>query len=115
MMLATASAKVTGLPAAPAVNLAKFGNHKFFVAIEFLPANQGYARERGWASPASTLKITVARRAKKRAVDLSVAKRDGEPNVLAEKGGSRTLREPYGSQTGFEDQRHHRAPSFSLS
>ena len=34
---------------------------------------------------------------------------------LAEKGGSRTLREPYGSQTGFEDQRHHRAPSFSLS
>jgi hypothetical protein len=33
---------------------------------------------------------------------------------LAEKGGSRTLRGPYGSQTGFEDQRHHRAPSFSL-
>jgi hypothetical protein len=32
---------------------------------------------------------------------------------MAEKGGSRTLREPYGSQTGFEDQRHHRAPSFS--
>jgi hypothetical protein len=32
---------------------------------------------------------------------------------LAEKGGSRTLREPYGPQTGFEDQRHHRAPSFS--
>ena len=41
------------------------------------------------------------------------------PNVLisllAEKGGSRTLREPYGPQTGFEDQRHHRAPSFSIS
>ena len=40
------------------------------------------------------------------------------PNVLisllAEKGGSRTLREPYGPQTGFEDQRHHRAPSFSF-
>jgi hypothetical protein len=34
---------------------------------------------------------------------------------LAEKGGSRTLREPYDSQTGFEDQRHHRAPSFSVS
>jgi len=33
---------------------------------------------------------------------------------LAEKGGSRTLRGPYGPQTGFEDQRHHRAPSFSL-
>jgi hypothetical protein len=33
--------------------------------------------------------------------------------ILAEKGGSRTLREPYGPQTGFEDQRHHRAPSFS--
>jgi len=33
---------------------------------------------------------------------------------LAEKGGSRTLREPYGPQTGFEDQRHHRAPSFSV-
>jgi len=33
--------------------------------------------------------------------------------ILAEKGGSRTLREPYGSQTGFEDQRRHRAPSFS--
>src|SRR6266542_1846143 len=33
--------------------------------------------------------------------------------VLAEKGGSRTLRGPYGPQTGFEDQRHHRAPSFS--
>ena len=32
---------------------------------------------------------------------------------LAEKGGSRTLRGPYGPQTGFEDQRHHRAPSFS--
>ncbi len=32
---------------------------------------------------------------------------------LAEKGGSRTLREPYDPQTGFEDQRHHRAPSFS--
>src|ERR1043166_3196133 len=32
---------------------------------------------------------------------------------MAEKGGSRTLPEPYGSQTGFEDQRHHRAPSFS--
>jgi hypothetical protein len=32
---------------------------------------------------------------------------------MAEKGGSRTLRGPYGSQTGFEDQRHHRAPSFS--
>jgi len=34
-------------------------------------------------------------------------------SFLAEKGGSRTLREPYDSQTGFEDQRHHRAPSFS--
>ena len=34
---------------------------------------------------------------------------------MAEKGGSRTLREPYGPQTGFEDQRHHRAPSFSIS
>ena len=33
--------------------------------------------------------------------------------TLAEKGGSRTLRGPYGPQTGFEDQRHHRAPSFS--
>ena len=33
--------------------------------------------------------------------------------LLAEKGGSRTLRGPYGPQTGFEDQRHHRAPSFS--
>ena len=32
---------------------------------------------------------------------------------MAEKGGSRTLRESYDSQTGFEDQRHHRAPSFS--
>jgi len=32
---------------------------------------------------------------------------------VAEKGGSRTLRESYDSQTGFEDQRHHRAPSFS--
>jgi hypothetical protein len=32
---------------------------------------------------------------------------------MAEKGGSRTLRGPYGPQTGFEDQRHHRAPSFS--
>jgi hypothetical protein len=35
--------------------------------------------------------------------------------VLAEKGGSRTLRGPYDPQTGFEDQRHHRAPSFSFS
>src|SRR5262245_15336959 len=34
---------------------------------------------------------------------------------LAEKGGSRTLRGPYDPQTGFEDQRHHRAPSFSMS
>jgi len=34
-------------------------------------------------------------------------------SALAEKGGSRTLRGPYGPQTGFEDQRHHRAPSFS--
>jgi hypothetical protein len=34
---------------------------------------------------------------------------------LAEKGGSRTLRGPYDPQTGFEDQRHHRAPSFSDS
>jgi len=34
---------------------------------------------------------------------------------MAEKGGSRTLRESYDSQTGFEDQRHHRAPSFSTS
>ena len=34
--------------------------------------------------------------------------------VMAEKGGSRTLRGPYGPQTGFEDQRHHRAPSFSM-
>jgi len=33
---------------------------------------------------------------------------------VAEKGGSRTLRGPYDPQTGFEDQRHHRAPSFSL-
>jgi hypothetical protein len=33
---------------------------------------------------------------------------------MAEKGGSRTLRGPYGPQTGFEDQRHHRAPSFSF-
>src|SRR5205814_5174818 len=32
---------------------------------------------------------------------------------MAEKGGSRTLRGPDGPQTGFEDQRHHRAPSFS--
>jgi hypothetical protein len=32
---------------------------------------------------------------------------------MAEKGGSRTLRGPYDPQTGFEDQRHHRAPSFS--
>jgi hypothetical protein len=37
----------------------------------------------------------------------------GMVEILAEKGGSRTLREPYGPQTGFEDQRHHRAPSFS--
>src|ERR671912_2256231 len=36
-------------------------------------------------------------------------------DYLAEKGGSRTLREPYGPQTGFEDQRHHRAPSFSVN
>jgi len=36
-------------------------------------------------------------------------------SFLAEKGGGRTLREPYDSQTGFEDQRHHRAPSFSIS
>src|SRR5262247_1820226 len=35
-------------------------------------------------------------------------------SFLAEKGGSRTLRGPYDPQTGFEDQRHHRAPSFSL-
>ena len=34
-------------------------------------------------------------------------------DLMAEKGGSRTLRESYGSQPGFEDQRHHRAPSFS--
>src|SRR5687767_10946658 len=34
--------------------------------------------------------------------------------VLAEKGGSRTLRGPYDPQTGFEDQRRHRAPSFSF-
>jgi hypothetical protein len=34
-------------------------------------------------------------------------------SCLAEKGGSRTLRGPYDPQTGFEDQRHHRAPSFS--
>jgi hypothetical protein len=33
---------------------------------------------------------------------------------VAEKGGSRTLRRPYDPQTGFEDQRHHRAPSFSM-
>ena len=33
---------------------------------------------------------------------------------VAEKGGSRTLRGPYDPQTGFEDQRHHRAPSFSI-
>ena len=33
---------------------------------------------------------------------------------MAEKGGSRTLRGPYDPQTGFEDQRHHRAPSFSM-
>jgi hypothetical protein len=35
--------------------------------------------------------------------------------LMAEKGGSRTLRGPYDPQTGFEDQRHHRAPSFSDS
>src|SRR4030095_15682784 len=35
-------------------------------------------------------------------------------SLLAEKGGSRTLRGPYDPQTGFEDQRHHRAPSFSF-
>ena len=35
-------------------------------------------------------------------------------SCLAEKGGSRTLRGPYDPQTGFEDQRHHRAPSFSV-
>src|SRR4030095_15254611 len=34
-------------------------------------------------------------------------------SLLAEKGGSRTLRGPYDPHTGFEDQRHHRAPSFS--
>ena len=34
---------------------------------------------------------------------------------MAEKGGSRTLRRPYGLQTDFEDQRRHRAPSFSQS
>ncbi len=42
---------------------------------------------------------------------------DREPqlcqHLVAEKGGSRTLRGPDGPQTGFEDQRHHRAPSFS--
>jgi ligand-binding sensor domain-containing protein len=32
---------------------------------------------------------------------------------LAEKGRSRTLQGPYGPQTGFEDQRRHRAPAFS--
>src|SRR5262245_145878 len=36
-------------------------------------------------------------------------------SCLAEKGGSRTLRGPYDPQTGFEDQRHHRAPSFSVN
>jgi hypothetical protein len=35
-------------------------------------------------------------------------------SLMAEKGGSRTLRGPYDPQTGFEDQRHHRAPSFSF-
>src|ERR671919_1049277 len=35
-------------------------------------------------------------------------------DLMAEKGGSRTLRGPYDPQTGFEDQRHHRAPSFSI-
>jgi hypothetical protein len=34
--------------------------------------------------------------------------------LLAEKGGSRTLREPYDPQTGFEDQRRHRTASFSI-
>jgi hypothetical protein len=36
-----------------------------------------------------------------------------ESVAVAEKGGSRTLRGPDGPQTGFEDQRRHRAPSFS--
>jgi hypothetical protein len=36
-------------------------------------------------------------------------------SLMAEKGGSRTLRGPYDPQTGFEDQRHHRAPSFSAN
>ena len=34
--------------------------------------------------------------------------------LMAEKGGSRTLRRPYDLQTGFEDQRRHRTPSFSI-
>ena len=33
-------------------------------------------------------------------------------DLVAEKGGSRTLRGPYDPQTGFEDQQHHRALSF---
>ena len=58
---------------------------------------------------AATLGPDAARSTPSAAVALLLAE------VLAEKGGSRTLRGPYGPQTGFEDQRHHRAPSFSMS
>ena len=43
----------------------------------------------------------------------SEKKVNAKNKIVAEKGGSRTLRGPYGPQTGFEDQRRHRAPSFS--
>jgi hypothetical protein len=54
------------------------------------------------------VRLLPARSAKGGVVDFVV-------RFLAEKGGSRTLRGPYDPQTGFEDQRHHRAPSFSDS
>ena len=44
----------------------------------------------------------------------SEKKVNAKNKIVAEKGGSRTLRGPYGPQTGFEDQRRHRAPSFSV-
>jgi hypothetical protein len=83
-------------------------SHSGAVLCNFIPA-----RKTGRTMKVSTARDSLVRVRLLPGNNFSVSCRWAAGRCLAEKGGSRTLRESYDPQTGFEDQRHHRAPSFS--
>ena len=79
------------------------------------------ARRLSWTKPSPSVDVSShgescrGRRAQPVGRSLDAPSSSQAAGGLAEKGGSRTLRGPDGPQTGFEDQRRHRAPSFSTA